>query len=224
MSCEEADLSHSIHTISDFEYWWSLPGDWVEPPNERRGGWSGVVRAEVNGRILYIKRQLNHLYRNLRHPFGHPTVSREWHYLCALESLGIPAPRPVFHQARRTRGGVEAVLATEALDGYRAMSEFGSLPTEQRVLLARKLGTLLGRLHRARLQHSCLYDKHVMIRPNGEGELDVALLDLEKMRPRLTRNRAARHDLSQLRRRQSLLDDQDWRVLMEAHARQIDSV
>ncbi|THF61566.1 lipopolysaccharide kinase InaA family protein [Pseudothauera rhizosphaerae] len=202
-----------------FEYWWTLPGNWVEEPNERRNGWSGVIRGRAGDALVYVKRQRGHLCRSLRHPLGWPTAGREWHFLQRLQALGIAAPRPLFHAMRHTSAGVEAVLATAALEGYRAMGELGDLPPARRAAIAGALGRVLGRLHRARLQHGCLYDKHVMIRVHGDAPPEVALLDLEKMRRRLSRCRAARHDLAQLRRHQNLFDDHDWKLLLASHAR-----
>lgn len=201
----------------DFDFWWNVAGDWVEPPNYRRNGWSGMVRASIDGRIHYVKRQLNHRCYTLGHPFGWPTASREWQYLLRLRELGIGAPVPVFHGARRTVEGVEAVVVTEELTGYRDLSGWAGLAPDARRVLAATTGALLGRLHRARLQHSSLYGKHVMARRDGEG-FTVALIDLEKMRPRLFAGMAARHDLEQLRRRQDLFDDADWAALTAAHA------
>lgn len=202
---------------ADFERWWNIDGEWVEEPNQRRNGWSGMMRAQVEGRTLFVKRQLNHQCRTWRHPLGWPTASREWHYLHRLHGLGIGAPSPVFHAARRSGDGVEAVLVTEELSGYQDLLEWGGLDGDSRSWLALAVGELLGRLHRARLQHSSLYDKHVMARREGE-RFVVALIDLEKMRPRLTAGMAAKHDLQQLRRRQRLFREEDWVGLRAAHA------
>lgn len=202
----------------DFDYWWYVPGDWVEPPNERRNGWSGMLRVKGESGTLYVKRQRNHLCRTLAHPFGWPTASREWHYLNRLRELGLRAPVPVFHGARRGAKGLEAVVVTEELSGYTDLSQQTELSPERYAALASRIGACLGVLHRARLQHSCLYDKHVMVRWDGDSP-DVALIDLEKMRPRLRARAAAKHDLEQLQRRQSVLDADAWAVLLEAHAR-----
>jgi tRNA A-37 threonylcarbamoyl transferase component Bud32 len=206
-------------TATRFEQWWTLPGDWVEPPNQRRSGWSGVVRARIDGTEVYIKRQRNHLCRNWRHPLGWPTASREAHYLQRLAQLGIAAPRVLFHGARRSAGGVEAVLATAALDGYLALDAVADHGPAFRRAVAIALGHSLGRLHRAGLQHGCLYGKHVMIRGDATGQVQVALLDLEKMRTRFTRQQAARHDLAQLHRHQRFLPPDDWQTLLDTHAR-----
>lgn len=201
----------------DFDLWWSLPGDWVEAPNERRNGWSGVVRTQFGGRRCYIKRQCNHLCRTPAHPFGWPTASREWHYLHRLHALGIVVPLPLYHASRPTAAGVEAVLATAELTGFTPLSAQTGLTAPRRQALATAVGHMLGVLHRARLQHGCLYDKHVMVCWRDD-QAQVALLDLEKMRPRLRRSSAARRDLAQLRRHQSLWSDTEWNTLLHAHA------
>ncbi|WP_418647110.1 lipopolysaccharide kinase InaA family protein [Thauera butanivorans] len=215
----ERPAGTAIAGRNDFDYWWTLPGDWVEEPNERRSGWSGVIRAVTGNGVAYVKRQRNHLFRSLRHPLGWPTASREWYFLLQLRALGIAAPTPLFHAVRHTAAGIEAVLATAALEDYHPLHELEALPADRRATVADALGQTLGRLHRERLQHSCLYDKHVMIRLHHDAPPDVALLDLEKMRRRLTPGQAARHDLAQLRRRQRLFDDQEWARLLASHAR-----
>lgn len=202
----------------DFDYWWNVAGEWVEEPNRRRKGWSGMMRVLSEGRVHYVKRQLNHLCRTWRHPFGWPTTSREWHYLKRLRELGIGAPSPVFHGVRRTPQGVEAVLVTEDLTGYADLTGWRDLPADERGRMATVIGEMLGRLHGARLQHSCLYDKHVMVRRHGDS-FEAALIDLEKMRPRLTTGLAAGRDLEQFRRRQGLFGDAEWGALLAAHAR-----
>lgn len=61
--------------ISEFEHWWRVQGEWVEPANQRRGGESGVQLLD-RPVPLYCKRQQGHIYRTLSHPFGRPTVVR----------------------------------------------------------------------------------------------------------------------------------------------------
>ncbi len=42
-----------------FEYFWNKQGEWVEEPNQRRGGESGVQRIQSSsGGLLYAKRQI----------------------------------------------------------------------------------------------------------------------------------------------------------------------
>ncbi|QDF98565.1 InaA protein [Azoarcus sp. DD4] len=205
----------------DFDAWWSLSGEFVETPNERRGGWSGVVRATWNGVPCYVKRQHNHLCRSAGHPFGWPTASREHFYLNRVGALGIIVPQVLYHGVRQQYGKVDAVLATRALAGFAPLSA-QALDAERRIRLAAAVGHTIGILHRARLQHGCLYDKHIMVRWSADTP-EVALLDLEKMRPRLTRRIAADRDLSQLRRHQQLWTASEWRQLEAAHASMMSS-
>ncbi|MCO2015712.1 InaA protein, partial [Pseudomonas aeruginosa] len=58
------------------------------------------------------------------------------------------------------------------------------------------------RMNLAHWQHGCLYPKHIFVRVEGEA-IEVALIDLEKSRRRLTVNKASQHDLKQLKRRSS---------------------
>jgi len=156
-----------------FDYFWNQRGEWVEEPNVRRGGESGVQRVMgSDGQLLYVKRQTGHIHRSLQHPFGRPTVMREHAALIGVTELGVAI--------------------------------------NDRVL--KDLAENLARMHKGRWQHGCLYDKHVFVRVTGEGEsakVEVALIDLEKCRRRLTAYRAAVHDLKQLRRHSSF-SAADW--------------
>ena len=60
-----------------FQHWWQKNGDWVEEPNVRRGGESGVQRLLDQSGVLYAKKQVGHIYRSLLYPQGRPTVLRE---------------------------------------------------------------------------------------------------------------------------------------------------
>jgi serine/threonine-protein kinase RIO1 len=200
----------------DFEGWWNAPGEWVEEPNRRRSGWSGMMRCRVDGRVYYVKRQCNHLYRSLRHPGGRPTAQREHANLIRLKTLGIEVPKPVFFGSRRTSDGFEAVLVTEELIGYTPLDSQTGLSATERTELAVRVGETLRVMHRANLQHSCLYDKHIFICWWESGP-QIALIDLEKLRRRLLPGRAAKHDLDQLRRHQTIWSEQEWHTLLRAH-------
>lgn len=207
----------------DFDFWWGVEGAWVEEPNRRRSGWSGMVTVVLEGRRYYVKRQLNHRCYTLAHPFGWPTASREWQYLKRLQALRVGAPVGVFHGVRKAEEGVQAVVVTEELSGFADLAALEDLSAERKRVLAQAVGDQLGRVHREKLQHSSLYNKHVMAKPAGEG-FEVALIDLEKMRPRLTAGMAARHDLEQLRRRQRTFDEAQWGILVDAHNRSFSGV
>jgi len=217
-------------TGDSFARWWNTQGEWVEPPNVRRDGESGVQRVPSPGRdapVLYSKRQIGHLYRSLRHPFGRPTVLREQDALQAFTRLGVRVPRVVYCGAQRDAGRWQALLVTEELEGFVSLEQWydthlgerhGS-EVQQRVLIA--IGETLSRYHRAHWQHGCCYPKHIFIRVEGEGEtarIEIALLDLEKCRRRLRLSAAAEHDMRQLARHRGTMPDDDWRLLLTAHA------
>lgn len=201
-----------------FSRFWALRGDWVEAPNRRRGGESGVQRVHLtDGRQLYVKRQVGHLYRSLRHPFGRPTALREREALLAAERLGVRVPRLVYGGVRQCpRQGWQGLMVTEALEGFIEFDRWYAAQAGEgaRHLVLQQLAITLCRLHQGGWQHGCLYAKHVFVRPVGEGGLpEVALLDLEKARRRLSKKRAILRDLWQFRRHSSL-NEADWKLLI----------
>ncbi|MGH8333066.1 MAG: lipopolysaccharide kinase InaA family protein, partial [Pseudomonas fluorescens] len=103
-----------------FDYFWNQRGEWVEEPNARRGGESGVQRVvSGNGQLLYVKRQSGHIHRSLLHPFGRPTVLRERDALIGLNLLDVLVPEIVFCGAQRDPVHKwRALLITKALDGF----------------------------------------------------------------------------------------------------------
>lgn len=217
---EEVSTTH----LGSFDHFWNQQGEWVEAPNVRRGGESGVQRINGGGgNLLYAKRQIGHVYRSLFHPFGRPTVLREQDALLALTRLDVGVPQIIFCGAQRDPVHKwRALLVTHALDGFVELDQWYAAGERERhgeALHERILQALaenLARMHKGRWQHGCLYAKHVFVRVTGEGEsakAEVALLDLEKCRRRLTARSAASHDLKQLRRHSSF-SDSDWGKLV----------
>lgn len=210
----------TVATGDRFNYFWNQRGEWVEEPNVRRGGESGVQRVFTeNGRLIYIKRQTGHIYRSWLHPFGRPTVLRESDALEGLRQLQVGVPQMIFSGARRDeKNQWQALLVTAALEGFQDLDKwyeaggrerYGEVVHDQ--ILA-ELAQNLARMHLGRWQHSCLYTKHVFVRVEGEGETakaQIALLDLEKCRQRWTAYGAAQHDIKQLRRHSSFTPA-DW--------------
>lgn len=218
-----------LSTTSDispqtFQHWWQQQGDWVEAPNARRGGESGVQRLFDQSGVLYAKRQIGHIYRSLLHPYGRPTVLRERNALLALPTLGVAVPRLVYCGVEHhPQQGWRGLLVTAELQGFSDIDSWYAnggrtqCGEAQHSELLQQIGATLARMHRGRWQHGCLYAKHVFVRVAG-GETQVALLDLEKSRKRLSRLRAARHDLRQLRRHSPWSDD-DWQQLLQGYRR-----
>lgn len=207
-----------------FDYFWGQQGEWVEEPNVRRGGESGVQRIHSSeGDLLYAKRQTGHIYRSVLHPFGRPTVMREQEALVALARLEVNVPQIIYCGAQRDPvHRWRALLITHALDGYQELESWYAAGGRERhgetvhERILEVLAQNLARMHKGRWQHGCLYIKHVFVRVAGEGdstEVQVALLDLEKSRQRLTARSAAAKDLKQLRRHSSF-SESDWEKLV----------
>lgn len=197
-----------------FESLWGDTGDWVEQPNQARGGWSGVARrslADPNGRRVpvFVKRQVNHVYRDWRHPLrGRPTFEREIRNILALMAIDIPVLKPVYFGMRRNRGGQEAILVTEELVGYTSLETLQDAwatnqvgRREEKRAVTAALAPIIRRLNDARFQHGCLYPKHVFVRFDRPGRTaEVRLIDLEKARHRRHPDAARRRDLGSLNR------------------------
>ncbi|WP_077048750.1 lipopolysaccharide kinase InaA family protein [Pseudomonas sp. KK4] len=207
-----------------FDYFWNQRGEWVEEPNVRRGGESGVQRVMgSDGQLIYVKRQTGHIHRTLLHPFGRPTVLRERDALTGVSKLGVRVPEIVFCGAQRDPVHKwRALLVTKSLDGFQEIEQWYAGGGRERYgeavhdRVLKDLAENLARMHKGRWQHSCIYIKHVFVRVTGEGEaakVEVALIDLEKCRQRLTAGQAAAHDMKQLRRHSSF-NSADWGKLV----------
>lgn len=211
-----------FHNPAALDSWWQIQGEWVEEPNDRRGGYSGVQRIHKDGKLLYAKRQTGHIHRSLRYPFGRPTVLREQEALLGAKKAGVTVPEIVYCAAEQSAEGWRALLVTKALVGFQPIDEwytkndreqYGETLHQQLLV---EVAQTLARLHTARWQHGCIYIKHIFVHINTEGSTpipEVALLDLEKCRRRLTSKQAALHDMLQLRRH-SPWDQTDWQNLI----------
>lgn len=195
----------------------------------RRGGQSGVQRLhEADGGLLYAKRQIGHIYRSLLHPFGRPTVLRERDALLSLRKLGVRVPEVLYCGVQRhPQEGWRALLITADLSGFEEINSWYTDGGRERCgeqahqRLLQQIGETLARMHLGGWQHGCIYSKHIFVRVSGSGEqaeVEVALLDLEKSRRRFSKNRAARHDMRQLRRHSSW-NEADWQQLIYGYQR-----
>ena len=205
-----------------FSRWLEIPGEWVEEPNVRRGGTSGVKRIRSDkGQMLYRKQQSGHIFRSLRHPFGYPTVMREREALLACDALNVIVPALVFAACRKEQGQWQALLVTEALEGFKSLEDCYAEQLQLvwgealQLEILREFGRALGRLNRGRWQHGCLRLKHVFVRVDG-AKPEVALLDLEKSRQRLLASRASGHDLRQVKNRLPMTAPQ-WAAFLEGY-------
>lgn len=206
----------------DFDYWWNMQGDWVEEPNIRRGGESGVLRSvDSEGRVLYIKRQEGHIYRSICRPMGEATILREYRAYCAFNKAQVKTPKVIYCG----HSGKKAILVTESLEGYADLDTWlatcrqQNTPTETIYIVLETTATMLAKLHRHSQQHNCMYGKHIFVKVSEQTDqpiVEVALLDLEKSRTRLSAKAAALHDIPQLKRH-SLLNAEEWRYFVSCY-------
>lgn len=174
--------------LRDFDQLWAYQGDWFEPPNQERGGWSGVnyltLQAANNDapQAYYLKRQQGFLRRTITHPLvGEPTFLREYNILRYLQAHNVSTPQLVFFAAKQQ----QAILMTEALTGYMAWDQWrkvhddASVQRKKNVLAA--IAKMVKRMHQVGVQHRSLYAKHIFVYEKM-GEVNVAIIDFEKSR------------------------------------------
>jgi len=200
--------------LDSFDALWDLEVEWFEEPNIRRGGWSGVARIMLKtpdgGEVgIFLKRQQNHMCNSLRHPIrGILTFAREFKNIRRFQQIGVPALEPVFFGQRQVDGDFRGILLTHELEGFKPMDAPQFLPGKEGLLasikarraLFERLADLLRKLHQEGIQHSCLYFKHIFVKPLAESEFEVRLIDLEKARHQPMKKRAAFRDLYTLSR------------------------
>ncbi len=172
--------------LTDFDSLWNMPKDWIEPPNKRRNGWSGVSRLETpnpNLPALFVKRQENHNTRTLIHPLnGVPTYKRELHGIETFRKRQIPTLKTVYYGERVHEGNHQAILITRALDGFEDMFSLHSRGDQHKTRIALKeLANVIWDMHNKGMAHYCLYPNHVFVRFKGD-QPEVRLIDLEKVR------------------------------------------
>ncbi len=208
--------------LDGFESIWSLKAPWVEEPNIRRQGWSGVSRIELNDSTLppegvFLKRQEGHCYRSLRPPFvQRPTAYREYRSLLTMKALSIAVPEVIYYGERRVSGAWQAVLMTreipQSISFEDYMQQASARPRSEVERIICDTASLIGNLHRQHFEHCALYGKHVLISGFKEGRADVphasrnlvpCLIDLEKSRFRSVRWRTSVRELSQFYRHNS---------------------
>jgi len=201
--------------LDTFEAIWSLDIGWFEAPNERRGGWSGVSRLDVehpdgdgSSEGIFIKRQQNHNTFSWRHPFrGISTFRREFQNILLLRSCQVPTLDVLYFSERTVGSDRQAILITRELGGYTSLEhcmrywqEHGMPERAAWRATMQRIATVARRMHSHRIQQNCFLPKHVFI---GErhGQVDVRLIDLEKAKRRLSSERALVRDLDTFNRR-----------------------
>jgi heptose I phosphotransferase len=134
---------------------------------------------------------------------------REWENIWRLRQLGILTVEPVgFGELRRWGWETESFLITQELKEASRLTEFipryfppplsSSLLARKRHLL-RCLALLVRRMHEGGLFHRDLYLGHFFVKPRGEKDLEIYLMDLQRViRPRWRAERWQIKDLASL--------------------------
>jgi tRNA A-37 threonylcarbamoyl transferase component Bud32 len=198
----------AFNQLDSFEALWTLDIEWFEPPNFRRGGWSGasrfVLKRPDGGEVgVFIKRQQNHKGASLRHPIkGEPTFGIEMRNILRLQKIGVPSLTPIYYEQRKQGGDLQAILMTKELQGYEPLdvllqkwgqSGWPALSAGRAELIS-QMAKAIALLHQHRFQHHGLYTKHVFVQWNS-GAPKICLIDLEKMRGNFNAKLAMRRDL-----------------------------
>lgn len=197
-----------------FARWWATEGDWVEEPNHRRNGMSGVQRIERDGKILYVKRMTHHLFHSLRYPLGRPTIVREIQVIRELEKAGVIVPKIVYGKAMKIDGEWRALLVTEDMAGFIDIAQWytrhqqNPFPDEIRESMLRAVAAAFKGMHSIKRQHGCCYVRHIYVRTDGQEQ--AGFIDLEKSRRRWRREKAIRHDFHQLEKYLAPIPREDW--------------
>ena len=186
----------SQHQLADFDAIWRSEIVWFEPPNKRRGGFSGVgsimlkehaPQANNHGvQRFFVKKQQNHGRKSWKHPIaGEPTFRREFNNLIFLQQHNIGAPKVVYYAENIS--AKQAILITENLTDFVPMDtiDLAHLNQTQQYNLVQKAALEVKRLHHAGLVHRALYPKHIFVKNAQSTENsapEIAFIDLEKAR------------------------------------------
>ena len=209
--------------LDGFDGLWELKAEWFEPPNERRGGWSGVARVELGlpdgtKEVVFLKRQENHTRRTINNPIiGEPTFAGEIKNILLLHNAGVPTMEPLYYGQRKVNGKWRAILVTKELTGFRSVNvlakEWIQAGKKNNIHARRKLinkaAYVIRQLHKHRLVHNALHPKHIFVRLEEDSPPEVALIDLEKMRRTFSTRMAMLRDLDSLNRRAHLFSRTD---------------
>ncbi|MDX2504771.1 MAG: lipopolysaccharide kinase InaA family protein [Gammaproteobacteria bacterium] len=214
------------NALENFEQIWSLETEWFEEPNYRRNGWSGVIKYPLvnsSGKTvwIFIKRQENHNCKTILHPFkGVPTFRREHLNIQHLINQNIPTLTTLYYNERTIDGKDQAILITLSLEGYQSFEAFcandENRSISQRPEIMALAGTVIRKLHDAHFRHSCLYLKHLFVK-NEANDIDVRLIDLEKLKWLPLYSQIRRNDLSRIIRRGESMTHEDLRTLLDSY-------
>ena len=205
------------HKLASFDALWDKEIPWFEEPNVGRSkdGWSGVCLLEIDDRKIFLKKQENFYTYSLRHPLGITVAQKEFANIESFNARKIPCMKTVYFGIRKSKGKLQAMIATEALEAYIAFEDVIALwqkntfTLKHRRLLIAAVADLLSDAHSKGLMHNSLYPKHIFIseefaRKAGTGTQPLCrFIDMEKAKPAKQHSKKQLRDLETLHRRSS---------------------
>ncbi|MEM8844434.1 MAG: lipopolysaccharide kinase InaA family protein [Pseudomonadota bacterium] len=178
--------------FNNFESLWSYSGKWVEPINERRGGWSGVCRLEIPDTSVphfFLKRQENHNTKSFRHPFkGIPTYRREVNNILRFKKYNIATLDLAYYGERKHQNKHQAILISRALEDFEPLEEWIAKANESQLNeMLKKLAHTIRHMHSHGLMHMYLNSSSIFVRKTKKSLLersiiDIRIIDLESVR------------------------------------------
>ena len=178
--------------FDNFDSLWDYTGEWVEPVNKRRGGWSGVCRLSIPNTAeppFYLKRQENHNTKTFKHPFrGIPTYLREVNNVHQFNRFGIPTIELVYYGERKQQNKHQAILISRALDEYEELEPWITKANEKQLNeMLQKLAKQIRNMHAKGLMHMYLNSSSILVRKTKKSlleksSIDIRIIDLESVR------------------------------------------
>lgn len=208
----EKEFQEALSKLGEntFDKVWNWPREWVEPINERRGGWSGVTKHQLkntngNSLTVYLKRQENQT-RRARASFYRPRPSFwfEYNSLSKVNSTQPIGPKLLCYSQRSFHGDLQAILVSASLEGYLNLEEILNTPTltPRYEEFLRSAGKVIRALHQLNLVHGALYTKHIFLDTESA---HCQLIDFEKTYRPFFMRRAQKQDIDRLFRRSTKL-------------------
>lgn len=209
--------------LLDFEAVANRQFDWFEPPNQRRGGWSGVSRIILNPEALpeeqetvFLKVQQNHWFRAPNNYFRrHLTFEREIEAMTQIAPIVSCTPEILLFGRWNTGPDSWAVIITRSLDGWFPLNGWiqgknGLVPPDQATLLKifEAIASTSRRLNKAGWVHLSFSAKHLFVRPNTDAAYDICLIDYEKCRRHVLPGYRTIKDCSHFMRHTPLMTDE----------------
>jgi len=212
--------------LASFDQLWDLPHEFVEPPNIRRNGWSGVsiVRLQQRDgefRSYFLKRQENQARYSLRYLSGAPTFQFEADALQLAMQERWPCVELGAFGARThpSKGASQAILLTPKVEWPCFESCAQSVNNWNDYLpQLRLVGEQLLSMHQSGWQHGAFFPTHLFIEMSSG---KICLIDMERARKRFSPLRAAVSDFTQFFKRCDCLPDEAITALLAAHTEQM---